>query len=148
MSDASPLPATPVSKSEALQQQPEFKSETLQILSRVGEKPVAEVAGDEKLEKALVRDWTIAEQLRHPVGIVSLQWTPGSLQRGQSCLMIMNSLHQPSQMSFFCVTKRVHHSHIVLIKLTRPAMQVRQYPYGKSAPLKLISHLQRSLHPV
>lgn len=32
--------------------------------------------------EVVVRDWTIAEQLRHPVGIVSLQWSPGSLQRG------------------------------------------------------------------
>ena len=30
------------------------------------------------------RSWVMAEQLRHPMGIVGLQWSPGSLQRGRS----------------------------------------------------------------
>lgn len=81
--DANPLPASPKPEEAASEQPPEFKSETLQILSRVGEAPPAKDDGDGKQEKDLDRNWTIAEQLRHPVGIVSLHWTPGSLQRGQ-----------------------------------------------------------------
>ena len=81
--DKSPSPAPPEPTEPASQQPPEFKSETLQILSRVGEAQPAKAEESGKKEKDLDRDWTVAEQLRHPVGIVGLQWTPGSLQRGQ-----------------------------------------------------------------
>ena len=55
-------------------------------MSKLGEEgKIPENKGFEKKEAEVVRDWTIAEQLRHPAGIVSLQWTPGSLQRGETC---------------------------------------------------------------
>ena len=91
--EATPPSATPVPKEEGKQQEPGFKSETLQILSRVGEAPPAEKAKEEKKEKDVDRNWTMAEQLRHPVGIVSLQWTPGSLQRGVSCAFNLSLLY-------------------------------------------------------
>lgn len=81
---ASPPEAThPEHKASGSQQLPGFSEETQKIMSKLGDGDIVPAQEGKGEEKPLDRNWTIAEQLRHPVGIVSLQWTPGSLQRGE-----------------------------------------------------------------
>lgn len=75
-----------------------FSSETRRILERVGQPGTHTAQHEEKQQaaleppksKAVTRDWTIAEQLRHPVNVVGLQWSAGSLQRGVSAICSQN----------------------------------------------------------
>ena len=84
---------------------PGYSSEILKIMTKVkpeqdkvGKLPTTGSKGGEA-ELETVRDWTIAEQLRHPYPIVSLQWSPCNLQRGlpNSELMLCPtySIHSP-----------------------------------------------------
>lgn len=79
-----PAAATP-GGSAASQPIAQFSAETQRIMSKLGGEvntAGSEVEAEENEEEEMDRDWTLAEQLRHPMGLVSLQWTPGSLQRG------------------------------------------------------------------
>ena len=77
--------------SDSNDDKPAYNAEIMNIMSKVNlekaeeSKPKPELSSKPSstgadLEK--IRDWTIAEQLRHPFPVVTLDWSPCNLQRG------------------------------------------------------------------